>query len=126
MPDQATHGRRRIGDVGRLVRMDADDRPDSGDPLREVDGLLAADREDAAHPGRRGGGGDVLRLPVAHLEVRVGVDHAPEGASRGKSGGGCSTAAPAAVRPSPARSQPAAPGSPTAARIRSEAAGMYG
>src|SRR5207344_771120 len=111
---------------GRLVRMDAHDRPDSGDPLREPDRLLAADREDAADARLGGGGGDILRFPVAHLEVRVGVDHAPVGARRGKSGGGCSTAVPAAVRPSPALSQPAAPGSPTAARIRSEAAGMYG
>ena len=106
--------------------MDADDRPDAGDPLREADRLLAADRDDAAHSGLGSGGGDVLRVPVAHLEVRVGVDHAPAAASLGKSGGGCSTAVPAAVRPSPALSQPTAPGSPTAARIRSEAAGMYG
>ena len=124
--DQVAHDGARVGDLAGLVRVDADDSPHAREAPGQRHRLIAADREDAAHARLGRGRDDVLRRSVAHLEVRVGVDHAPAGARRGKSGGGCSTVVPGAVSPSPALSQPVAPGSPIAARIRSEAAGMYG
>ena len=109
------------------MRVDSDDGPHARDAPGQRHRLIAADREDAAPACLFRRRDDVLRPFVAHLEVRVGVDHAPAAAARrGKSGGGCSTVVPGAVSPSPALSQPVAPGSPIAARTRSEAAGMYG
>ena len=64
-----------------LVRMDPDDRPDLGEPLRELDRLRGADGEDARHACFPRPLEDVEGILVERVEVRVRVDHRPRRAS---------------------------------------------
>ena len=109
--------------LGGLVRVPADDRPHAGMAGGQLDRLLAADREDALDAGGGSLGHRGVGALLAALEVRVGVDHF---STRGNSGSGWCTSLPAASVPSAARSHSMPPGSPTAARIFSAEAGMYG
>ena len=109
--------------LGGLVRVPADDRPHAGMAGGKLDRLLAADREDALDAGGGSLGDGGVGTLLAALEMRMGVDHV---STRGNSGSGWCTSLPAASVPSAARSHSMPPGSPTAARIFSAEAGMYG
>ena len=63
----------------RVVRMDADDRPDVLEPLRELDRLRGADREDARHARVARTRDHVGRIVVERVEMRVRVDHCCRG-----------------------------------------------
>ena len=121
-PGQQRAHRVHVG-LGGLVRVPADDRPHAGMAGGQLHRLLAADREDALDAGGGSLGDRGVGALLAALEVRMGVDH---GSTRGNSGSGWCTSLPAASVPSAARSHSMPPGSPTAARIFSAEAGMYG